>query len=577
MSWIFGAGDPSGIDERRVIEAAQAALPGQTPILELTHRGDAVMGGYDDDIGPGILRVGRHLMASDARVDAVGDVDAGSVEGAHATALVWEQIRTRGMLGLDDLAADFTFSWYDEGRGRQVLARDATANRPLYWMSDGDRWAFASSARFLLAYQEGTSGIDPKVCARFLAGIDFPPERTGLRGVHRVLGGHWLVLPGGGPTGSRWFHPEWDPVDRAIDEESVGRVRDAIRVSVRDRARAGRVGLWLSGGRDSGSIAEALRHEGISADCYTFTFDSEICTSEDDQARTLAVAGGHRWFGLRQSPVVRDEDLAWYLGRTSIPLGMPYVTSFRESHEEVMRRGTTVSMEGFGGELFVANPVITGGLVRSMHIGKAIRSARAFRNNWVYGYGAQAKTAFRAGAPRWLLDEREGMRPLPPWARSGLRGRLAPGGEPRTARDFRPWFLLWEGRNGARDPADSLTFPDGIRNTYPFYDRRVIRAALRLPVEALIPHPEPKWILRDAILGSWAETRVKATQVEWFRAVARGAWETHAGTFSPRGRLAQAGLVDPAGMTPPYEPAWEIQSSNLVFTEAAIRALDRLS
>jgi hypothetical protein len=278
--------------------------------------------------------------------------------------------------------------------------------------------------------------------------------------------------------------------------------------------------------------------------------------------------------GLHQSTDVRDEDLAWYLERAPIPLGLPYATSFRESHAEVVRRGTRVSMEGFGGELFVAPPMITGDLVRSMHLGAARRSARAFSADWVYGYGAQARSAIRAMTPRWILAERERRRALPPWARAGIRGKLDPVAEPRSARDHRPWFLLWEGRNGARDAADAIGFPDGIRNTYPFYDRRVIRAALRLPTEALVPDPEPKWVLREAILGTWADSRVKATQVEWFRTVARRSWETHPGAFSPRGRIAAAGLINERGSTPPFDARWEVQSSALVFLDAAIRNLD---
>jgi hypothetical protein len=250
---------------------------------------------------------------------------------------------------------------------------------------------------------------------------------------------------------------------------------------------------------------------------------------------------------------------------------MPYATSFRDSHAEVVRRGTQVSMEGFGGELFVAPPMITGDLVRSMHLGAARRSALAFRDDWVYGYGAQARSAIRAMTPRWILAERERRRTLPPWARAGLRGKLDPIAEPRSARDHRPWFILWEGRNGARDAADAIGFPDGIRNTYPFYDRRVIRAALRLPTEALVPDPEPKWVLREAILGAWSDSRVKATQVEWFRAVARRSWETHPGAFSPHGRIAAAGLIDARGSTPPFDARWEVQSSALVFLDAAIR------
>ena len=573
MSWIFGIGDPSGVDEDRVLTIAGTVLVGRRPVLECSVRGDVVVGTYEDEgWSPGLVRDGNHLIVADARVDAVGDADATSVEGEAAAGLIWEHIRRRGIMGLDHIAADFSLACVDEERERVLVTRDATGNRPLYWTSDGDRWAFASSPRFLIPFSKHAGELDTEVCAMFLAGLEYRPDETGIRGIHRVPGGRWLVIPHhGAATEGRWFRPEWDPVDSAINGESTGRVRDAIRTSVRDRARAGRVGVWLSGGRDSGSIAVALAREGISANCYTVTFDKAVCPSEDSEAKALAVSLGHRWFGMRQSTEIRDADLRWHLARSPFPLAMPYSTSFRSSLDQVVRQRTRVSMEGFGGELFVAPPLATADLLRSLRFKEAVRSARAFQNNWVYGYRAQIKGGLRAITPRRILNARERTRRLPPWSASTARGRSSSADEPRSARDARLSFLLWEGMDWGRDTADALIFPDGVRATYPFYDRRVIRAALRLPATALTPEPEPKWVLTEALLGPWAESRVKATHVDWFRAVAREGWDTQPHAYSRNSMMAGAGIVDPDGVAPPFSLAWDIQSAALVFVEAALQ------
>jgi hypothetical protein len=230
-------------------------------------------------------------------------------------------------------------------------------------------------------------------------------------------------------------------------------------------------------------------------------------------------------------------------------------------------------MEGYGGELFVASPLATWDLALSLRIGDALRSARAFNDRWVHGYEAQLKGAARAIAPRRALEIRERSRTLPPWSLHGIKGALDPHTVARSAREGRLRFLLWEGTNPGREKDDAASFPDGVRTTYPFYDRRVIRAALRFPAVSLVPDPEPKWILRQAFLGSWADSRVKASHEEWFRALARGAWESHPLVFDKGGRLARAGLVEPDGVQPPFGRNWEIQSSALVWTDTAVGGL----
>jgi hypothetical protein len=178
-----------------------------------------------------------------------------------------------------------------------------------------------------------------------------------------------------------------------------------------------------------------------------------------------------------------------------------------------------VFMQGEGGDpLFAAHPVAVLDLARSGKLRAAASAARAFRHRWIYSYPVIAKCALRAMAPGPLLDARERARPRPPWIWPVGMPR-DPMGVPRSSREWLTRFLLYLGTSDYLEMSTQLWQRVGVEYACPLYDQRVVRAALRLPVDLRVPFPYPKPVL-GALLAEHAESRVKADYGTYMRALA---------------------------------------------------------
>jgi hypothetical protein len=79
-------------------------------------------------------------------------------------------------------------------------------------------------------------------------------------------------------------------------------------------------------------------------------------------------------------------------------------------------------------------------------------------------------------------------------------------------------FLLYLGTSDYLEMSTQLWQRAGVEYACPLYDQRVVRAALRLPVELRVPFPYPKPAL-GALLAEHAESRVKADYGPYMRAL----------------------------------------------------------
>jgi len=272
----------------------------------------------------------RELEAGGARFRSASD-----------TEVLVELYARRGAAMLPRLNGFFAFAIWDAQDRSLFLARDRVGVKPLYLARhEGALW-FASEPKALMA-----GGVPSRfdeacweelLCFRFTAG-----ERTPLAGISRLLPGHWLLWRDGQERTRRW----WD-LGAAIASQRDARVaNEAWFTRTFDEAVALRrisdvpVGVLLSGGVDSGSVAAslALQTQEHTA-TFTVRFDGEGYDESDiahEVARQfeleyhdLAVPVDGLLDDLRHASVLRDEPLAHvnevHLWRLS-ELAKPFVT-----------------------------------------------------------------------------------------------------------------------------------------------------------------------------------------------------------------------------------------------------------
>ncbi len=285
----------------------------------------------------------------------------GAVLGDHSDTEVLFQLLRRDGIGATLARIDgmFAFAWRDGASGEVHLARDRFGEKPLFYAVRGDSLIFASELAALRRHPLlAEAALDPAAIDAYLALEYVPWDETGFAGVRRLPPGHLLTWRDGAATVAPYWSPAVGagPAPVASEDEALDRLERLLDESVRERLVADvPVGVFLSGGVDSGLIAAvAARHAaGIAA--YTVRMPE---ASHDETPHAAAVA---RHCGLRHVIVELSEaDLLDAFDAVTAKLDEPMADSSLLPTWLVCRaarRELTVALGGDGAdELFAGYP-----------------------------------------------------------------------------------------------------------------------------------------------------------------------------------------------------------------------------
>lgn len=173
--------------------------------------------------------------------------------------------------GRNDVAFEGSATWWDARRGEVSVFPDQVGTTTVLWGRAGDSVVWSSHPSDLL-----TLGVppepDPDAIAS-LAALGFvPPPLWYLRGTGSVPPGRMVRLrPGREPALTTWWTHRSTPAtegDADVQADVIG--AELVR-AVSERVGGGRLGLFLSAGIDSTSIATVLRRV-LDVPVETFTF-----------------------------------------------------------------------------------------------------------------------------------------------------------------------------------------------------------------------------------------------------------------------------------------------------------------
>src|SRR5262249_51376311 len=90
-----------------------------------------------------------------------------------------------GDLFVERLNGMYAIALWDKRRGRLVIARDRIGIKPLYYLNDGKRLAFASEAKALLRLPGVTPQVDTTALRAYLELGYVPAPLSMFRGIHK--------------------------------------------------------------------------------------------------------------------------------------------------------------------------------------------------------------------------------------------------------------------------------------------------------------------------------------------------------------------------------------------------------
>ena len=167
---------------------------------------------------------------------------------------------------VDHLLGDFAFAIWDERRRQLFLARDHFGAKPLTYHCSEHLVAFASDSRSVIGLEDVPATINRDRVFDFLVDATewIDTTSTFFAQVHRLPPAHTLTITATDQRLRRYWHlPEPDMLRLRSDEEYEEATREVLDLAVRCRLRGrGDVGVVLSGGIDSSSIAATARNQG---------------------------------------------------------------------------------------------------------------------------------------------------------------------------------------------------------------------------------------------------------------------------------------------------------------------------
>lgn len=245
----------------------------------------------------------RFCVVADARLDARAELLA-ELEGAgHKVPgaipepeLLLHAYAAWGPQCLDHLIGDFSFALWDRSRKTMFCARDHMGVKPFYYAQLGDLFLFSNTLDCVRLHPAVAEQLNETAVADFLLfGLNCDNAATTFRDVQRLPPAHSLTVSGDGLRVHRYWTP---PTDGRIRHHKAGDTIEhfqfLLKNAIADRLRTDHVGILLSGGLDSASIAALAREicgaetNGNGLRAYTVVYDSLIPDHEGGFARKTA-------------------------------------------------------------------------------------------------------------------------------------------------------------------------------------------------------------------------------------------------------------------------------------------------
>jgi asparagine synthase (glutamine-hydrolysing) len=258
-----------------------------------------------------------------------------------------------------DLDGMFALALWDDSRKNLLLARDRMGEKPLYYYAGPDVFVFGSELRALLQHPSVPVTLSLESVARYLLFECVPAPHSILTDIAKLPSGHTLVVsPGDKPRLARYWDIRFSP-DYSLGEPSWReRLQAQLEASVKSRLVSDvPLGVFLSGGIDSGTIAALATRASLPGPLRTFTvgFD-EPTYDERPFARQIAEHCGTEHHAIVFSP----QDALGLMDSVGELLDEPLGdASFlpRYTLARMTRATATVVLSGDGGdELFCGYP-----------------------------------------------------------------------------------------------------------------------------------------------------------------------------------------------------------------------------
>ena len=453
-------------------------------------------------------------VVADARIDARRDlVDALRGRGClanesdSAAHLILRAYSVWGEDCVDHLLGDFSFAIWDGPKRRLFCARDQIGVKPFFYSHIGNRFVFSNTLDCVRMSSSVSARLDDLAIADFLMfGYQLDVDRSVFADVRRLPAGHCAVVSSEGVRVRRyWELPIEEPLYYPRKADYADQLLHLLRLAVGDRLPPSRVGVYMSGGLDSTSLAaisnEILRARTPQGEVRAFTILHEA-NGPDPERHFAGLAARHMGIGI-DFRVMSDEPFEEPAGLVlPEPVVSPFEVLAERRHLAQISSYSRVALYGEGPDnalLYEWQPYLRFLRDRrewSRMVGELVGHAITHRRLPLLST-VPAMVRQRLVRPWWQLD-------FPDWLSGELVSSLhlrerwvqhmesaPPPVHPVRPRAYNSMgYALWPALFESHDAA-TTGVPLAVR--HPWVDLRLLRTMLRVPV---LPWCRNKYLLR---------------------------------------------------------------------------------
>jgi asparagine synthase (glutamine-hydrolysing) len=250
---------------------------------------------------------GQFWITADARIDCRDELIAeitrasdgatgASVRVNSDSELILRAYMAWGEECVQHLRGDFAFAIWDAGKKLLFCARDHFGVKPFYYAESGELFLFSNVLDCLRQHPGVSADLNDAAIGDFLLfGLNCDEATTTFRDIRRLPASHSMTVSAEGLRIRRyWSAPTSGRIRYKRAEDFVEHFQILLQAAVDDRLRTDRVGILLSGGLDSATIATTARDLSRSRSgaqdlrAYTVVYNSLIPDEEGTYAHAIA-------------------------------------------------------------------------------------------------------------------------------------------------------------------------------------------------------------------------------------------------------------------------------------------------
>ena len=425
------------------------------------------------------------------------------------------------------LVGMFSFAILDTVSDTLTLARDAFGIKPLFYYHNGKALTFGSEIQTVMHLGNEELSINyQRVYEYLIYAVQDIGKDTFVKDIYHVPPSHLVVLDLKNPdtlTVEKWWTPSIVENKQISFEVAVEKLRFLFLESIRYHLVSDvSVGVALSGGIDSSSIACAIRYLYPNIDIHTFSFVPEGSSLSEEVWMDII---NNSINAIPHKVIVKSHELKSDIQDLIVTQGEPFCTASMYAQYRVFRLanevGIKVLLEGQGAdELLAGYQGYHGQRMRSLFEKGKISGMLKFASRWKKWHGRNNKSAWKAFIGQVISDKIykkvqsiNGIQRIPYWVDQKFLKNIRINDKPirtatsRDGRKRRVAEVLYDALTKHGLPSllrygDRNAMHFSIENRVPFLTIPLAEFILTLPEEFLISeNGETKSIFRAAMRG----------------------------------------------------------------------------